>query len=158
MNIENFLNDFDNQNDNLKAEKEKRELEQKLKIESQEKFIKTYKNYFNENLKKELESIAEKLQQKFSYEILEPKDFQGNNCITEIILKSKFEHHIKRIIFQITTEGDRKLISFGADTQTAHGKRIGDHYHSFQSNLAEFERLNLEDEISKILNKIFIRK
>jgi len=158
MSIENFLNDFDNQNDKLKADKEKKELELKLKIESQENFIKTYKTYFEQVLKNQLESIANKLSEKFSYQIIEPADFQGNNCLTELILESKFDHHIKIVKINFTTEGDRKLISLGANTEANHGKILGERHHSFQGNLDAFEKLNLEDEISKILNKIFIRK
>lgn len=158
MNIESFLNDFDNQNEQLKADKERKELENKLKIENQEKFIKAYKNYFNEQLGENLRTIAEKLKDKFDFELVDPKDFQGNNCLTELILKSKFEHHIKKVRIHITTEGGRKLITLSGDAETKYEKRIGEPHYIFQGSIDEFMNLNFEEKISEILNKIFIRR
>lgn len=158
MSIENFLNSFDKQNAELKRDKEQRESAENRRLESQKQFIKIYKDYYSEELAEKLKTIAEKLQDKFAFELVEPKDFQGNNCLTELILKSKFEHNIKRVKIEITTEGDRRLITIGGVSEAANGKKIGEFHSIFQESLTEFEKLNLEEKISEILNKSFIKK
>jgi hypothetical protein len=160
MNIENFFNDFDQQNEKIKAEKEKRELELQQKLDDQQSFINTFKKYYENTLKNQLDTIAEKLSVKFEHSINEPQDFSGNNSLFELVLIPKFEHAVKEIKITIIVEGSRKLITLSANTKVSSSiyNVNNEHHGGFQTNFEEFVNINIEEKISELLSRIFIKK
>ena len=159
MSIENFLNNFEKQGDESK-EKAKLILEAKEKEVAKEKaFLEDYKSYYDATLKSEFEKCAEKLESKFELEFDdEPTISQGKHYYSKINIVPKFEHYVKKVIISFTAESGRELITMSGQYENEKGQQPGDGIYGFQEDVPKFKQLNIEEEISKILEKVFIKK
>lgn len=159
MSIENFLNDFEKQKQEAE-ERKKQILEAKEKeIEKDKIFLENYANYYNESLKPEFENIGRKLDGKFALKFDEsPSISQGKHYFSKIIITPKFDHYVKKIIISLTAESGRELITLTGQYENEKGDQHGDGIFGVQESIPNFKKLNIEDQISKILEKIFIKK
>lgn len=158
MSLDKFLNDFENQG-NVAAERRKLAEEAKLKLENENtEYLEKFKVFYNETLVPQFDNFAEKLDEKFDLSYEEPVIIQVNNYFAKVTLKPLFIHAIKEVTINFSVEGGRKLVSLSGHSKNAKGDEIGDGIHVFQNTFEVFEQLNIEDQISEILDKIFIRK
>lgn len=88
----------------------------------------------------------------------QPKSAQGTNFY-KTDLSPKFEHYIKKIEIQIIAESGRRLITLSGNAYGPENKNLDiDGLHRFQDTAEIFRNINLENEITEILNKIFLKK
>lgn len=160
MSIEHFLNNFDKQNEDS-ANRKTETVEAKKKAEEAEKaYLAGYKLYFNNSVATEIQAIGKKLVDKFDLEYNEPTIMQSNTYLSTVSLIPKFEHYVKKVEIQFTCEGGRKLITISGRGRGENEKEqaMGDGVLTFQDNFETFAGLNLENEFTKILEKLFIKK
>lgn len=159
MSIENFLNDFEKQKQEV-DERRKQLLEAKDKEADKEKaFLENYAIYYDETLKAEFENVGKKLDGKFALEFDDkPTISQGKNYFSKVIITPKFDHYVKKVVISLTVESGRELITLSGNYENEKGNQSGDGIFGVQESVPNFKKLNIEDEISKILQKIFIKK
>ncbi|RZJ70416.1 hypothetical protein [Flavobacterium sp.] len=159
MSIENFFSDFEKQGKESE-ERKKLILEAKEKEAAKEQaFLDDYKNYYAQTLKPELEKIGEKLSSKFEVEIdEEPTIAQGRHYYSKIKLVPKFDNYVKKVSISLTAESGRELITMSGEYDNAKGQSNNEGIYGFQEDVPTFKQLNIEEQISKILGQVFIKK
>lgn len=158
MGIENFLNDLQNQDDEL-ANRKKEALQAKQDLENADKkYLEEFRIFYTQNLYPLFDKIKGELESKFDLSYTDPEIMQLNNYLAQVFLVPKFDNGIKKLIIQFTAEGGRRLISISGQIVNDQGQSMGDGIHNFQGPNEEFLKLNIEEEISNILAKAFIRK
>ena len=159
MSIENFLNDFDEQNKRIKEAKEKKQYEEAEKQMNNEQYLSDFQEYYEQQIISELKEIQKKLAAKFEMEIpAEPISAQ-RAYFYKIKLIPNFEHYVEKVEVEIIAEGERRLITLSGRAFGPEEKNIDyDGLHRFQDSLEKYKGLDLENEVTEILNKIFLRK
>ena len=158
MSIENFLSNFDKQNENAANQKSQTEEAKKQAEEAEKKYLEEYRQYFSVSIVPEIQSVGMKLATKFDLAYDEPTIMQRNNYLSTITLTPKFDHYAKKVKIQITCEGGRKLVTISGRGENEKEQQIGEGVLTFQDNFETFSSLNFENEVTKILEKIFIKK
>jgi len=159
MSIENFLSDFEEQSEK-RAEAKKREQEaQEKQTTENEKYLANFQEYYTASVIPKLKIIGEKLSSKFDLTYSdEPNSAQGS-FFYKTQLTPKFEHYIKKIEFLIIAEGERRLITLSGNAYGADNRSLErDGLNRFQDVMEAFQRIDLENEITEILNKLFLKK
>jgi len=159
MDIENFLNEFDENNKRITVAK-LREQEAKEKQQADDlKYIADFQEHYENNIIPELEQIKIKLKDKFNLNYNDkPQSSQSSYFYTTELIPN-FEHFIERIDIKIIAEGSRRLISLSGKAFGPDGKYLSnDGLHRYQDVMDAFKKINLENEITEILNKIFLKK
>lgn len=157
MSLDKFLKDFEAQGDEA-IQKRKLAQEAKEKLEAENNaYLAEFKTYYVQILSPQFDKFQEKLNGKFDLSYEEPNISQINNYLAILTLTPLFENMTKEIEIQFTAEGGRRLISLSGNPKNAKGDRIGDGILIFQDTFEVFKQLDIEEHISKILDKIFIR-
>jgi hypothetical protein len=157
MSIEHFLNNFDKQNEDSANRKIETEEVKKKAEEAEKAYLAGYKLYFNNNVIRVIQVIEKKLVDKFDLEYNELTIIQSDNYLSTVSLIPKFEHDVKKVEILFTCEGGRKLITISGRGNTEKEQAMGDGVLTFQDNFETFAGLNLENEFTKILEKLFIK-
>jgi hypothetical protein len=157
MSIEHFLNNFDKQNEDCANRKIETEEVKKKAEEAEKAYLAGYKLYFNNNVIRVIQVIEKKLVDKFDLEYNELTIIQSDNYLSTVSLIPKFEHDVKKVEILFTCEGGRKLITISGRGKTEKEQAMGDGVLTFQDNFETFAGLNLENEFTKILEKLFIK-
>lgn len=158
MSIDQFLNDFENQGSRAMRDKKFAE-NARLKEQGEDaEYLERFRLFYIEKLIPQFNEMKQDLVGKFNLYYNEPTIAQRNNYFANVTIIPSFSHTNKEIIIRFTAEGTRKLISISGNAKDAKGVEIGDDVFIFQDTIEAFEQLNIQDQISEILNKLFIRK
>ena len=79
MSIENFLSNFDKQNEDAANRKLQAEEEKKQAEEAEINYLENYKQFFDNNVVPQIHNIGKKLVEKFDLEYTEATIMQKNN-------------------------------------------------------------------------------
>jgi len=159
MGIEDFLNDFDEQAKRRSdAKKREEEAREKQKAEN-EKYLADFQEYYTNIVIPQLKLIGEKLSAKFDFTYDEEPHSAQRAFFYKTQLVPKFEHFIEKIEVQIIAEGERRLITLSGNAYGKDNRSLDrDGLHRFQDVFEAFQRIDLENEITEILNKLFLNK
>ena len=159
MGVEDFLNDLDEQSKRRKEAKQREEAAKGKLKEENEKYLSDFQEYYEIKVIPELIKIGDKLNSKFelTYEN-EPNSAQGSYFYKTLLIP-KFEHFIKKIDIQIIAEGNRRLITLSGTAYDSENKTLNrDGLVRFQDVFEAFQSIDLENEITAILNRLFLKK
>jgi hypothetical protein len=159
MSIENFLNNFDEHNKQIEDAKVKKESAESKKKMENEQYLIDFQEYYSRIITTIFKEIEEKLADKFEMNIpTEPILSQGS-YFYKIELTPNFKNYVEKVVVEIISEGERRLITLSGRAYGPDDKNLGiDGLHRFQGELKEFKETDLENEVTEILNKTFVRK
>jgi hypothetical protein len=156
MSIEKFLNDLEKGNQE-KAEKLKLAEDTIQKKEAEEKdFLKSFNSFYLVKVRQDLINIKTKLEKKFRVEWdsnstpQQLRDFEK-----KIYISPTFDSYIKTVTITLIGEATRKLVTLEGKAVDNKEKELSEST-QLQYPIDEFIKLNIEDEIAKVLRKFFI--
>lgn len=161
MSIENFLSDFDEQNKRNKQTKLREEKDKEIQKASNKKYLTDFQEYYRTNLIPELKQIQEKLEDKFSLNYKNKPDTSLGIYSYTTELTPKFKHNVKRIDIEIeiiAEEKRRRITLSGRAFGVANRIIKIDEQRRLQNFIEAPKKIDLEIEITNILNKIFLTK
>ena len=159
MSIENFLNSFDEYNKQIEDAKIKKQNAEAEKKMQNEQYLTDFQEYYSEIIIPIFKEIEGKLADKFELNIpTEPISAQRASFY-KIELTPNFKNYVEKVVVEIIAEGERRLITLSGRAYGPDNKSLGiDGLHRFQDELELFKETDLENEVTEILNKTFIRK
>jgi len=158
MSIEKFLSDFDEHNKRKSDAKTREALAKEKQKADDENYLAEFKEYYENVVVPELKAIDKKLGDRFHLNYSDsPEMLQANSYFSKIQIVPNFEHFITEINVQISAEGGRRLVTLSGTPSSKNGRSSTDGTLSFQDVMEAFKKINLEEEISKILEKSFVK-
>ena len=159
MKIEDFLNDFDEHNKRIEDAKIKKQYAEDEKRMENEKYLSDFNEYYENQIVQEIKEIGKKLADKFELNSPEEPISAQRAHFYKIELIPNFKHYVEKVEVEIIAEGERRLITLSGRAYGPDNKnQNSDGLHRFQDELEAFQKIELESEITAILNKIFLPK
>lgn len=159
MKIENFLNDFDEHNKrSAEAKIKEQNAKDKQKMEN-EKYLSDFDEYYVNTIIPKIKQIETKIKDKFQVNFPNEPDLSQRSYFYKIELTPNFTNYVEKVQFEIIVEGERRLITFSGSAYGSDEKNLNiKGLNRFQDEIEEFKKVDLENEVSEILNKIFLLK
>jgi hypothetical protein len=159
MSIDNFLNDLDKQGEEFKK-KQKIAEDARLKRETEDSaFIQEFNSHYSREVTKIFKTLKEKLKERFVFVYDRTTASQQINVFAAVIqISPKFDTTIKTITVTIIGEAGRRLITISGNAIDVRNNEFKDGIVPFQDSFDKFKELDLDNEISKVLQKYFLNK
>lgn len=159
MSIDKFLNDLDKQGEELEKQQKLAEEKRQKKTQEDAAYLSEFSAYYVNVVSKILRTIQNKLQSKFDFVYDRTMALQQHDAnFASIHISPKFDTNIKTVTITFVVEAGRRLVSISTKATDVRNNEIRKVTGTFQDTFDKFKMLDLDYEISKILEQVFLMK